>query len=224
MGNGYNKELGNVWLEPKGGLDCSYRQQSEKKNNPRIAMVPRADRCGQPRPREPTGPEKKLISTSDSASRYSWSPTRPSYPSMPLLEVSERLVLLGEKKATNVSSMLIGSRKKRECLRLCGKREPHGHTFVVDEARRKLKETGGRKNRPVNQSVHGYGHESANTKHLNGAHGCLFFAGYAVEVTGQDAATNALVFTYTVLEGHETVALEVESADALVGTVRLDAT
>lgn len=52
----------------------------------------------------------------------------------------------------------------------------------------------------------------------------LVFAGYAVELSGQDTATNALVFTYTVQDGHETAALEVESAYALDGTVRLNAT
>lgn len=45
-----------------------------------------------------------------------------------------------------------------------------------------------------------------------------------MNISGQDAADNALVFTYTVLEGHETAALEVESASALDGTVRLNAT
>lgn len=45
-----------------------------------------------------------------------------------------------------------------------------------------------------------------------------------MEISGQDTDANALVFTYTVLDGHETDALEVESASALDGTVRLDAT
>lgn len=49
-------------------------------------------------------------------------------------------------------------------------------------------------------------------------------AGYAVELSGQDDDANALVFTYTVQEGHETLALEVASPYALNGTVRLNAT
>ncbi len=48
--------------------------------------------------------------------------------------------------------------------------------------------------------------------------------GYEVELSWQDTAANALVFTYTVQQGHETSALEVASADALDGTIRLDAT
>ncbi|CAM9741623.1 unnamed protein product, partial [Laminaria digitata] len=39
-----------------------------------------------------------------------------------------------------------------------------------------------------------------------------------------DSALNALVFGYTVQDGHETAALEVTSAFALNGTVRLNAT
>lgn len=53
---------------------------------------------------------------------------------------------------------------------------------------------------------------------------CLLHAGYAVELSRQDTDANALVFTYTVQEGHETGALEVESPYALNGTVRLNAT
>ncbi|CAM9804617.1 unnamed protein product, partial [Scytosiphon promiscuus] len=49
-------------------------------------------------------------------------------------------------------------------------------------------------------------------------------AGYPVELSGQDVAMNALVFTYTVQEGHQAYALEVASAHALNGTVRLNAT
>ncbi|CAM9210897.1 unnamed protein product [Ectocarpus sp. 13 AM-2016] len=48
--------------------------------------------------------------------------------------------------------------------------------------------------------------------------------GYPVELSRLDATENALVFTYAVQEGHETAALEVESAYALNGTVRLNAT
>ena len=65
---------------------------------------------------------------------------------------------------------------------------------------------------------------NSKRKCANRAHGCLVFAGYAVELSGQDADANALVFTYTVQEGHETAALEVESASALDGAVRIDAT
>lgn len=49
-------------------------------------------------------------------------------------------------------------------------------------------------------------------------------AGYPVELSGQDIAANALVFTYNVQEGHEAHALEVASAHALNGTMRLNAT
>ena len=49
-------------------------------------------------------------------------------------------------------------------------------------------------------------------------------AGYAVELSGHDSSANALVFAYTVQDGHETAALEVTSASALNGTVRLNAT
>lgn len=50
------------------------------------------------------------------------------------------------------------------------------------------------------------------------------YAGYEVELSGQDSAANALVFAYTVQDGHETAALEVTSSFALNGTVRLNAT
>lgn len=49
-------------------------------------------------------------------------------------------------------------------------------------------------------------------------------AGYEVELSGQDSAANALVFAYTVQDGQGTAALEVTSAFALNGTVRLNAT
>lgn len=52
----------------------------------------------------------------------------------------------------------------------------------------------------------------------------LLPAGYAVKVSGQDNAADALVFPYTVQEGHEAAALEVSSTSALNGTVRLNAT
>lgn len=45
-----------------------------------------------------------------------------------------------------------------------------------------------------------------------------------MELSRLDATENALVFTYAVQEGHETAALEVASAYALNGTVRLNAT
>lgn len=45
-----------------------------------------------------------------------------------------------------------------------------------------------------------------------------------MELSRQDTDANALVFTYSVQEGHETSALEVESPYALNGTVRLNAT
>lgn len=45
-----------------------------------------------------------------------------------------------------------------------------------------------------------------------------------MEISRLDATENALVFTYEVQQGHETTALEVASASALNGTVRLNAT
>lgn len=48
--------------------------------------------------------------------------------------------------------------------------------------------------------------------------------GYDVELSGQDTLVNALVFAYTVQEGHQAASLDITSMSALNGTVRLNAT
>lgn len=82
----------------------------------------------------------------------------------------------------------------------------------------------GNESLPGNETLPGDGREAGLYDKSEQVPWLLVFAGYAVGLSGQDADANALVFTYTVQEGHETAALEVESASALRGTVRLDAT